>query len=397
MSRRRRSRKAEGFSGLVAFLIVVGVVLWLVWDRLPPLSSLPIPKPDTATKPSPASPQTTAGGPYEVYFTTPVYPDRPETRRGGIDERFVQFADASTKTLDIAAYEFDLENVAQAMTRAKARGVAVRMVTDSDTVNATRDEATQNALKIVRDAGITIVPDERSAIMHHKFAVRDGEEIWTGSWNLTVGDTYRLNNNAVRMRSPELARAYTEEFETMFVQKKFGAGRPRGRVNEPVQVGPMRVQVLFAPEDGVAQRIAERITQATSQIRFLAFSFTHDGIGKAVLDRAKAGVPAAGVFEKTGSETRFSEFGTMKQAGLEVYQDGNPYVMHHKVFVLDGKTTVTGSFNFSDGADRDNDENTLIVDDPGFASTYLEEVERMLALARNPSSARATPEKELPR
>src|SRR5688572_24570733 len=261
MSRRRRSGRREGVSGLIAFLIVVGVVVWLLWDRLPPLDSLPIPKPDSASKPAP-TPQPSAGGPYEVYFTTPVYPDRPDTRRGGIDERFVQFVDASTRSLDVAAYEFDLENVAQAMTRAKSRGVAVRMVTDTDTINATRDEETQKALKIVRDAGITIVPDERSAIMHHKFAVRDGEEIWTGSWNLTVGDTYRLNNNAVRMRSPELARAYTDEFETMFTQKKFGAGRPRGAVTPPIQVGAMRVQVLFAPEDGVALKLAERITQA---------------------------------------------------------------------------------------------------------------------------------------
>jgi phosphatidylserine/phosphatidylglycerophosphate/cardiolipin synthase-like enzyme len=388
VSRRRRHAAPSGLIGMVLFLVVVAVVAWLLWDRIPGRA----PSPEVATKPSPV-----AAGPYEVYFTTPVYPDRPDTRRGGIDERFVQFVDAATRSLDVAAYEFDLENVAQAMTRAKARGVAVRMVTDSDTINATRDEATQKALKIVKDAGITIVPDERSAIMHHKFAVRDSEEIWTGSWNLTVGDTYRLNNNAVRMRSPELARAYTEEFETMFTQKKFGAGRVRGQVNPPVQVGAMRVQVLFAPEDGVAQKIAERINQASSQIRFLAFSFTHDGIGQAVLARSKAGVSVSGVFEKTGSETRFSEMGAMKQASLDVYQDGNPYVMHHKVFVLDGKTTVLGSFNFSDGADRDNDENALIVDDPGFAGRYLEEVERMLVLARNPSSARATPEKELPR
>ena len=395
MSRRRPSKRA-GFSGLIVLLIVLGVVLWLARDRLPPLASLQIPRPDAASNTVPA-PQPSAGGPFEIYFTTPVYPDRPETRKGGIDERFVQFVEASTKSLDVAAYEFDLETVAQAMTRAKGRGVAVRMVTDSDTVNATRDAETQKALNIVRDAGIAIVPDERSAIMHHKFAVRDGEEIWTGSWNLTVGDTYRLNNNAARMQSPELARAFTEEFETMFVQKKFGAGRPRGAVTPPVQVGDMRVQLLFAPEDGVAQKISERLTQASSQIRFLAFSFTHDGIGQAVLDRSKAGVTVSGVFEKTGSETRFSEFGAMKQAGLDVYQDGNPYVMHHKVFVIDGKTTIFGSFNFSDGADRDNDENALIVDSPGFAGRYLEESDRMLALARNPASARATPERDRPR
>jgi phosphatidylserine/phosphatidylglycerophosphate/cardiolipin synthase-like enzyme len=380
---------------LLVFIILF--VVWLFWDRIPVLNTVPKPGsssggPDPAGSPSPV-----AGGPYEIYFTTPTYPDRPENRRGGIDERFVQFVDASTRSLDVAAYEFDLENVAQAMVRAKGRGVAVRMVTDSDTINAVRDEATQKALKVVRDAGIVIVPDERSAIMHHKFAVRDGEEIWTGSWNLTVGDTYRLNNNAFRMRSPELARAFTEEFDTMFVQKRFGAGRARGNVTPPVQVGSMRVQVLFAPEDGVAERIADRINQATSQVRFLAFSFTHDGIGQAVLGRARAGASAAGVFERTGSETRFSEYGPMKQAGLDVYQDGNPYVMHHKVFVLDGRTTLVGSFNFSDSADKDNDENLLVVEDAGFAARYLEEVDRMLTLARNPVNTRATPERDRPR
>jgi phosphatidylserine/phosphatidylglycerophosphate/cardiolipin synthase-like enzyme len=283
------------------------------------------------------------------------------------------------------------------MVRAKQRGVAVRMVTDSDTINATRDEVTQRALRILTDGGIPIVPDERGAIMHDKFAVRDGEEIWTGSWNLTVGDTYRLNNNAVRMRSPELARAFSQQFEQMFVQRKFGPNRPKGNPAPPVQVGGMQVQVLFSPDNGVAQRLAERIGQASREVRFLAFSFTQDTMGQAVLGRAKAGLSVAGVFEKTGSETRFSEYGVMKQAGLDVYQDGNPYVMHHKVFVLDGRTTVLGSFNFSDGADRENDENCLIVDDPGFAGRYLEEVNRMLAVARNPASVRATPEKELPR
>ena len=87
----------------------------------------------------------------------------------------------------------------------------------------------------------------------------------------------------------------------------------------------------------------------------------------------------------------------MKQAGLDVYQDGNPYVMHEKVFVLDGRTTIFGSFNFSDGADKDNDENCVIVDDPTFASKFLEETDRVLAQARNPSSVKAPTEKALPR
>jgi hypothetical protein len=89
MTRRRRRGAASpgGLTGLVAFVIVVLVVLWLVRDRLPPLGTPSIPKPDTASKPSKPAPA--SNGLYEVYFTTPVYPDKPETRKGGIDEKFV--------------------------------------------------------------------------------------------------------------------------------------------------------------------------------------------------------------------------------------------------------------------------------------------------------------------
>ncbi|SRR6266542_454198 len=372
---------------------LLAIVLTLATGCAALRDRLPAPVGGSATNQA----STDGSAPYEIWFTTPVYPDKPENRHGGIDERFVQFVDGATKTLDVAVYDFDLENVAQAMARATTRGVAVRMVTDSDTINNARDQDIQKALGIVRGAGITIVGDERQAIMHDKFAVRDGVEVWTGSWNFTRDDTYRLNNNAARFHSPELARAYASEFETMFSQRKFGGSRPKGQPAAPVQVGSAQVQVLFAPDNGVAQRLAERISQVSSSIRFLAFSFTQDAIGKAVLDRAKAGARVSGVFERTGSETRFSEYGQMKQVGLDVYQDGNPYLMHHKVFVLDGRTTIFGSFNFSDSADKDNDENCLIVDDAAFAARFSEEIDRMLASARQPAPVKATPERQKPR
>jgi len=91
-----------------------------------------------------------------------------------------------------------------------------------------------------------------------------------------------------------------------------------------------------------------------------------------------------GVFETTGSETRFSEYGAMKAAKLGVWQDGNPYLMHHKVFIVDGQTAILGSFNFSQNAETENDENLLIVDDPALAQAFTAEFERVLAQAKNP-------------
>jgi phosphatidylserine/phosphatidylglycerophosphate/cardiolipin synthase-like enzyme len=350
---------------------------------------------------------------YDIYFTTPRYPDKPEYHQGGLDTQLVAFIDSAQKTVDIAAYDFDLEDVASALAQAAARGVRVRMVIDSDTLeraegrqsllprSLTSDDdrqllngiATlaqsdtpliQRAIDIVKTAGIPIVGDERPAIMHNKFVVVDDRAVWTGSWNFTDGDTYRLNNNAIKIVSPELALNYTTEFEKMFVQRRFGPNKPAGGTDPVLTLRGVRIENYFAPKDGVAAKIVDRLEQAQQSIHFMAFSFTNDPIGQAMRARARAGVSVQGVFETTGSETQYSEYGTMRRARLDVLQDGNPYVMHHKVIIIDGRTVIFGSYNFSNNADSDNDENLLIVDDPALAAAFEAEFQRVREVALNP-------------
>lgn len=318
---------------------------------------------------------------YQLYFTNPRYPDAPENHAGGIDVHLAALLDTARQSIDVAAYDFDLENVANALAAAAGRGVRVRMVTDTDTLTSANPEV-QRAIGIVQSAGIPIVDDQRPAIMHDKFVVVDGVVVWTGSWNLTVGDTYRLNNNAIRIVSPELARNYTLEFEQMFAQRRFGPSKQASLDDPVLTIGGARVENYFAPEDQVEQKIIGRIEQATVSIHFMAFSFTSDAIGKAMRAREKAGVQLAGVFETTGSETLFSEYGKFHKLKLDVLQDGNPYVMHHKVIIIDSTTVIFGSFNFTNNADRDNDENLLIVDDPALAQAFEAEFQRVHAQAK---------------
>ncbi|MCC7106737.1 MAG: phospholipase [Chloroflexi bacterium] len=377
-------------TAVVAVLVIVAVALFVART---------VPRPDGARATSPGKPASgsVAADWYDLFFTQPLIPDRKELHHGGLDERLVAMMDEATISLDVADYDFDLENVALAMAKALARGVRVRMVTDTDTLEDRNNQEIQHALQIVREAGIGIVGDNRQPIMHHKFVVKDGAEVWTGSWNFTDGDTYRLNNNSIRIRSPQLAANFSAEFEKMFVKHEFGPSKSPGDPNPTITVGGATIEMYFSPRDRPARPLAARIRAATKSVHFLAFSFTHDDLGQAVMERQKAGVEVVGVFEKTGSETAASEYPKMKAAGLEVYQDGSPYVMHHKVFVLDGRTTAFGSFNFSSNADRDNDENLLIVDDPGLATQFEAEFQRMVALAKQPAPRRASTPDARPR
>jgi phosphatidylserine/phosphatidylglycerophosphate/cardiolipin synthase-like enzyme len=142
-------------------------------------------------------------------------------------------------------------------------------------------------------------------------------------------------------------------------------------------VNDVAVSVYFAPEDNVIEHLVELIDGAQTSVRFMAFSFTENVLGAAVLRAGERGIDIAGVFETTGSLTEYSEMRPLFCAGMDVRQDGNPFILHHKVMIIDSETVVVGSFNFSGNATESNDENLVVIQDPTIAAQYLVEYERI--------------------
>ena len=362
----------------VKMILISAVVLILVCLLVAAVAFVVLaPRAPTARQPQP----TPATGWFQVYFTAPKYPDKASDHHGGLADDLTAFIDTAKTSVDMAIYQLDLPNVMQALIDAEQRGATVRVVTDSDILN---DPKENPSFKQLEQAGIPIIGGNPNAIMHDKFVVVDDAAVWAGSWNFTENDTYRYNNNGIRIESPELAHNYTVTFEKMFNDKKFGPQRKPGGTTPRLTIGGVAFENYFAPEDKVVEKIVPRLTQAASTIDFMAFSFTDDDIGNAVLDRAQAGIKVRGVFENTGSETQYSEYGKMKNTGLDVWQDGNPYLMHHKVFIIDRKTVIFGAFNFSQNAETENDENLLIVDDAALAQQFEDEFARVYDQAKNP-------------
>lgn len=313
---------------------------------------------------------------YEIYFTNPTCPPEAE-RVGGLDEDIASDMLSAEVRVDIAAYDLDAEPIVQALITLEERGVEVRVVTDTD-------NASLSSINRLRRNGISVVEDKRSGLMHDKFVVIDGRITWLGSMNFTTNGVYCNNNNIVRIASPRLAANYTAEMDEMYDDNRFGPDSPQNTPNEALSIGGIEVENYMGPEREIAPIISRRLASAEREILFMAFSFTNDQIGETVLGRADAGVIVRGVFESVGSDTPFSYFSPLAQARLAniaVRTDGNPQVMHHKVFIIDRSTVIFGSFNFSDNANRSNDENLLIVHDPTFASYFIEEFETVWAEA----------------
>lgn len=313
---------------------------------------------------------------YEIYFTNPSCPPEAE-RVGGLDEEVASDLLLAEVRVDIAAYDLDAEPIVQALIELEERGVEVRVVTDSD-------NAELSSINRLRRNGISVVEDKRSGLMHNKFVVIDGRIVWMGSMNFTTNGVYCNNNNIVRINSPRLAANYTAEMDEMVNDNSFGPTSPQNTPNEMLSIGGVEVENYLGPEREIGPIIAQHLANAESEILFMAFSFTYEPIGETLLERADDGVTVRGVFERVGSDTPFSYYPPLSQAGLAnlaVRTDGNPQVMHHKVFIIDRSTVILGSFNFSGNANDSNDENILIVHDPTFASYFIEEFETVWAEA----------------
>ena len=402
--RRRSGRQATGSPlrniGSLLLVFVVATLLYLYeqgtfdpWLQLDPAAQDAGGGEQVTTAPAapltePQAPQAVetislagfAQGPVQVYFTRIRYPDRAAERAGGLDATIAADIDRARQSVDLAVFDLDLPVVVTALTNAQARGIRVRAVIDDE--NLETPEVAEMAGEL-QDAGIPITFDRRQAFMHNKFLVIDGAVVWTGSWNPTINDTFRNNNNFVRLADPRIAADYTAKFELLFA----GRGGPGNRAALPhpvVDLDGFRVQVAFSPDSNITDEVAEVIAGARHSVEFLAFAFTSDPIAEAVIAAHERGVRVRGVMESRNAHGTGAEFDRLRSAGVVVLEDGNCYVMHHKVFVVDGRHVVTGSFNWSAQAQSSNDENVIIVDNAWFARRYQDEFERIYEQARAP-------------
>ena len=314
---------------------------------------------------------------YDIYFTDPFNPNAGQ-EVGGPDKPLIDAIDQARLTLDAAIYSLSLPSVREALIRAYRRGVAVRVVMESDNLDWSAPQA-------LVDAGIPVLGDRREGLMHDKFVVIDRSEVWTGSMNFTISGAYHDNNNLIRIRSTEVAEDYTKEFEEMFVDDKFGPDVLADTPFPHVVVDGTPMEIYFSPDDGVATHLLELLGDAEQSIYFMTFSFTSDDIGKLMRKKFLAGLDIAGVMEAEQVKSNVgTEYDSLLQSGIDVRLDGNPGQMHHKVIVIDRKVVVTGSYNFSSSAETRNDENLIVIYSSTIAEQYLAEFQRVFAEAQPP-------------
>ena len=303
------------------------------------------------------------------------------------------FISASQRTLEIAIYDIRLPDtleaiVLDALKGAMARGVAIRLAYNVDhpgNMPVPTPPSTDPALVEsfpFPTAAIPGVPD----LMHHKYMIRDGETLWTGSMNWTADSWTREENVIVTLDSVELAARYSVDFEQLWTRRDV---QKSGKVDSsPVLVDGTSVRPWFCPGRGdkLAHRIAKAIGTATRRIRIASPVISSGPILGTLAQVATDGkVDLAGVVDSTQvyevlHQWNLNGNASWKEPLLRTALTRAPFTgkhstpyspesvhdfMHAKITVADD-TAFVGSFNLSHSGEL-NAENVLEVADSGLA------------------------------
>lgn len=312
-----------------------------------------------------------AGTGPEVLFTDNIEAEGTSTAITPMEQALLDRLNSAVFSIDAAIYDFNRLSIRDALLAAHNRGVTVRVVTDDE---AYLEPVYYPHFAVLEAAGISIINDDRSSIMHNKFFVVDGEVIWTGSVNMSdTGFTYN-HENALVLTSTLLADIYTIEFEEMFVDGRFGTAKT-DNTTHTVAYNGIPMGIYFSPSDGAMAEVLEAVNGASESIHFGIFFFTDDALRQAMLAKMQSGVTVTGIWDELGAANAYSEDETLCEAGANIKIEDFGGKLHHKFMIIDGQgsnpVVVTGSMNWSAAGDEENDENTLIIQDAAVAQAYL--------------------------
>jgi len=305
---------------------------------------------------------------YTLYFTHPG-----EAGTGlAVESALVDSIGSANDSIDLAIYSFSLPTVADALIAARDRGVEIRMVMEADNMESSQ-------VKRLLAAGIPIQPDSSDGLMHDKFVLIDKHEVWAGSMNLTITSVQEDANNLIRIELQELVADYAVEFDAMYERQLFGQSHIPQTPYPLFTVGSTTLEAFFPPNDSAARRLTELIVSSDESIVFMASNFTSDPLSAALIAAGGRGVNVSGLMDADNaiSDTG-SDYQLLTDAGIRVMLDKDPGRMHHKVLIIDNAIVAFGSYNFTGSAEKYNDENLLIIHDPGLAARFLAEYQRLI-------------------
>ncbi len=287
------------------------------------------------------------------------------------------FSDAKYEIL-CAFYELDNINLTKKLKEKSQEGIHVSIVIDDRYLN-------EEALEIIKNTNVKLHSDIKrntryNNYMHSKFCVIDEKTTITGSANPTTNGFYKNNNNILKIESSYISQNYKQEF-LQLENNIFGQNKKDTLSYNNITLNYNNesyfISTFMCPQNNCDEIIITHLNSAQKSIKFAVFAITHDTISQTLIEKSKNNVNVTGVIEKRNINLQGSDVIEM-QKYFNLYNDTNKNNMHHKFFIIDEKTIITGSMNPSNSGSLYNDENIIIIENKKLAQEFVKEFESLI-------------------
>lgn len=135
----------------------------------------------------------------------------------------------------------------------------------------------------------------------------------------------------------------------------------------------VRHEAYFSPSGGITEAILQNMAKARREILLQGFTLHSRPIAEALVAAKNRGVHVEILLDSITEKDSTSDLNYLIESGMEPQIDGNHGVAHNKIVIIDNKTLITGSFNFTRQAEEENAENIIVVEGvPHLIHTYRE-------------------------
>ncbi len=318
-----------------------------------------------------------------------------------LSTKLINRIDNAAFSIDATVYNFSLGEIGSALIRARQRGISVRIITDQENNTSEIQRLLRNGIPVIFD---DFGSNDGTYRMHNKFAVFDARDftqasddwVWTGSYNFTYSGTTKNAENVVEIQDEALARCFTVEFNEMWGSStnkpdsnaaRFGS-RKANNTPHLFNINGITVRQYFSPSDQLVNQILPIIESANHSLAFCIYDFTQPAVEQKMRIQREQNMnfKVRGVFDYKNSSheenlyKKYKNFGgTGWQPPADVWTWRKSDLLHHKYLIADADfptsapAVVTGSYNWTITAERENDENILIIHDANIANQFLQE------------------------
>lgn len=295
---------------------------------------------------------------------------------GSCPDRVASLIDGAERSIELTVYGFRNDTVAEALTRAKQRDLAVTVIYDQS-MYRTNHRDNRSKIDSLRDAGVRVLPFRGRDAFHHKTIILDGEKVWTGSLNLKwMG---RLHDNYVLLTDPGIVARYRDWF-AFLVQGSTREALESNNQQLSQYAGDELLQAHFGPSSTFWKPLVRLIDEAEHSLELAVNVMSYPPVVASLVAAQARGVHVRallGVFTKKtlrSFDQQVWAMDTLAAGEVEVWTIG---LHHQKMMVVDGKTVLTGSPGFDSNPLTRNHDNYVIVKSLPLARQFTDRIAEM--------------------